>query len=99
MSEKKQYRKWFLSEIPLLVEKEIITPDTGNALEKYYLSQIDKTVSPNKTFSLVLGIIGLLMVAAGIILFLNHNWDMFPKGVRIALAALPLRDSDRSGTI
>ena len=85
----KQFR-WFLAEIPELVEKEIITPDTASALEKYYLSQAGNAFSPQKTFSLILGIIGLVMVAAGSILFLNYNWDMFPKGVRIALAALPL---------
>jgi uncharacterized membrane protein len=30
------------------------------------------------------------MIAGGIILFLNHNWDMFPKALRIGIAAIPL---------
>lgn len=90
MAEKKQYIKWILSQIQLLKEKEIISGDTASVLEHYYQAELDRCPAPKKIYSLVLGLIGIVMVASGVILFLNYNWDMFPKFLRIALAALPL---------
>ena len=90
MAEKKSYLKWFLSELPQLTEKGVISGDTAAALDEYYRAKLTECSSPQKLFSLVVGIIGIVMVGAGVILFLNYNWDMFPKALRIALAAFPL---------
>ena len=90
MAEKKSYLKWFLSELPQLTEKGVISGDSATALDEYYRAKLAECSSPQKLFSLVVGIIGIVMVGAGVILFLNYNWDMFPKALRIALAAFPL---------
>ena len=90
MTDKKQYLKWILSEIPQLTEQGIIQSDTASLLEAHYRSRLENLPSPQRIFSLVSGIIGIVMSVAGVILFLNYNWDMFPKVLRITLAALPL---------
>ena len=90
MADKKQYLKWFLSEIPQLAEKGVIQSDTASSLELHYRSRLESLPGHQKIFSLVSGIIGIVMTVAGVILFLNYNWDMFPKVLRISLAALPL---------
>ena len=90
MANKKEHINWFLSEIPLLTEKGIIPAETAAALNEHYQDRLKSLPSFKKIFSLILGLIGITMAAAGIILFLNYNWDMFPKYVRIGIAALPL---------
>ena len=90
MADKKQYIKWILSELPRLTEKGIIQSESAALLEEYYRSRLAAFPAPQKVFALVSGIIGIVMVTAGVILFLNYNWDMFPKIVRIGLAAIPL---------
>lgn len=90
MADKKQYIKWFLAELPQLTEKGIIQRECAALLEEHYRSRLAAFPAPQKVFALVSGIIGIVMVTAGVILFLNYNWDMFPKAVRITFAALPL---------
>ena len=90
MVNKKEFINWFLDEIPVLKEKGIIQDDTAAALTEHYISNLAALPHPRNIYSLVIGLIGVIMAVAGAILFLNYNWDMFPKIVRIGLAAIPL---------
>lgn len=90
MAGKKSNINWLLKELPFLREKGIISAEAAENLEKYYQAELDKVPSMQKIFSLIVGIIGIVMIAGGVILFLNHNWDMFPKVVRIGIASIPL---------
>lgn len=90
MAGKKANINWLLKELPVLREKGIIPAEAEESLEKHYLAELEKIPSMQKIFSLVVGIIGIVMIAGGVILFLNHNWDMFPKVVRIGIASIPL---------
>ena len=90
MSGKKQFIQWLLSEIPELKGQGIISDETAQQLETHYRERLAEYPSSQKIYSIVLGILGVVMAAAGIVLFLNHNWDMFPKNLRITLSALPL---------
>lgn len=90
MAGKKSNINWLLKELPFLREKGIISEETAENLEKHYHAELDKVPSMQKIFSLIVGIIGIVMIAGGVILFLNHNWDMFPKAVRIGIASIPL---------
>ena len=90
MAGKKSNINWLLKELPFLREKGIISEETAENLEKHYQAELEKVPSMQKIFSLIVGIIGIVMIAGGVILFLNHNWDMFPKAARIGIAAIPL---------
>ena len=90
MAKKREYISWFLDEIPILKDKGIIQDDTASALTEHYRSNLAALPTPRNIFSLVIGILGVVITVAGAILFLNYNWDMFPKSVRIALASIPL---------
>lgn len=76
-----------LKELPKLVQEQVITPETAQAIEHYYQSRPD-----TKTNSLltIFGVLGAILVGLGIILIFAHNWDNFPKGVKVFLAFLPL---------
>lgn len=88
--EKRSRINWILAELPGLCEKGVISEETSEQLEKYYRERFESLPSPQKTFSLVLGLIGIVMISAGIILFVNHNWDIFPKYLRIGISSVPL---------
>ena len=90
MAKKREYISWFLDEIPILKDKGIIQDDIASALTEHYRSNLAALPTPRNIFSLVIGILGVVITVAGAILFLNYNWDMFPKSVRIALASIPL---------
>ena len=86
MSEQKHFR-WLLDELPRLREQQIITAETENALRLHYSARI----APGRNyFLLALGILGTVLIAAGIILIFNYNWDMLSKAQRIAVSFLPL---------
>lgn len=86
MSEKKHVR-WLLDELPRLREQQLITAETENALRLHYSARI----APGRNyFMLALGILGTALIAAGIILIFNYNWDMLSQGQQIAVSFLPL---------
>lgn len=86
MSEQKHIR-WLLEELPGLRERNIISAETENALRGHYENRI--TVSRNY-FPLALAILGIALVAGGIILIFNYNWDMLSQAQQIAVSFLPL---------
>ena len=88
MADKKECINWFLEEIPILTEKGIIQAETATALTEHYRS--DLAAQPPKREILAVGVIGVVMAVIGAVLFLTCNWDIFPKFVRIGVAALPL---------
>ena len=90
MASKRRNIDWILSELPRLSGRGVIPEESRAALERYYKAELDALPSPVKLFSLIVTVMGCVMTAAGIILFLNYNWDMFPKGVRMTLSAVPL---------
>jgi uncharacterized membrane protein len=73
--------------LPELVDNGIITQETAQNITAYYNAQLTK--SPNKLF-VVFGIIGATLVGLGIILIMAHNWDDFPRFVKLILAFLPM---------
>ena len=86
MNEQKHFR-WLLDELPRLREQQIITTETENALRLHYGAKIE----PGRNyFLLAQGIMGSTLIAAGIILIFNYNWDMFSPAQQIGVSFLPL---------
>lgn len=87
MSEKKHIR-WLLDELPRLREREIIPAETETALRAHYSARLSE---PGRNyFLLALGILGLALIAGGIILIFNYNWDMLSEAEQTAVSFLPL---------
>ncbi|MBQ9337653.1 MAG: DUF2157 domain-containing protein [Lentisphaeria bacterium] len=87
MSEKKHIR-WLLDELPRLREREIIPAETETALRTHYSARLSE---PGRNyFLLALGILGLALIAGGIILIFNYNWDMLSEAEQTAVSFLPL---------
>jgi len=90
MTEKSGMIRWFLEELPKLREGGVIDSATEENLQKHYRERLAAAPSPQKYFLLALSIIGSVLIAGGIILLFNYNWDMFTKLTRIMIAFLPV---------
>ena len=82
--------RWFLDELPKLREAGVIDSDTEENLQQYYRNRLAMAPPPQKYFLMALSIIGSVMIAGGIILLFNYNWDMLTKAARISIAFLPV---------
>jgi len=76
-----------LKDLPELVAQNVISPQTATDIEKYYATR--KHPETN-TMLTIFSAFGGILVGLGIILIFAHNWDNFSKGVKTALAIVPL---------
>ena len=66
----------------------MITPETAQRIGEYYRTR-QTTDSPNRLLT-AFAVLGALLIGLGIILILAHNWDELSRGVKTAVAFLPL---------
>lgn len=82
---------WLLNELPRLQNLGVIDADNRKRLSDHYTEILSNAEVPHQRyFAFVLGVFGGLLVAAGLILFFNYNWDMLRRGEQIAVSTLPL---------
>lgn len=70
-----------------LIENGIISETTAVSIEQYYSEQHKS--NPNRLL-LIFAVLGSLLIGAGIILIIGHNWDSFPRWLKTGLSFLPL---------
>lgn len=75
------------TQLPALVATGAINADNAAAIERHYAAE--EAESHNIGF-ILLAIVGSVMVAAGVILIIAHNWDDLSRPTRSILAFLPL---------
>ncbi|HEX8489944.1 MAG TPA: DUF2157 domain-containing protein [Chthoniobacterales bacterium] len=80
--------RWLLAELPELVASGVLTPAAAEALQRRYAAQLSE--EPRRTGFILSAILGSLLVGAGIILLVAHNWDFLSRPVRCAIAFTPL---------
>jgi len=70
-----------------LVEAGILSASTADNIISF--QQQKEASTPNRLL-LAFGILGAILVGLGIILIIAHNWDQFPRFVKLFFAFLPL---------
>lgn len=80
--------RWLLAELPELTASGVISAEAAEALREYYAAQ--KPDEPRRLGFILSAILGSLLVGAGIILLVAHNWDFLSRPVRCAIAFAPL---------
>lgn len=81
--------RWLLAELPELVTSGVLSQEAADALRQHYSAEI--AAEPPRRFGFVLSaILGSLLVGAGIVLLVAHNWDFLSRPVRCAVAFTPL---------
>jgi len=80
--------RWLLAELPELVASGVLSQEAADALRQHYSTEVP---GERRRIGFILSaILGSLLVGAGIILLVAHNWDFFSRPVRCALALTPL---------
>lgn len=79
--------KWLIEELPNMIDSGLITTDQSARIKDHYLNS--KTSKTNLAL-VVFSILGSVLLAAGIILILAHNWAQIPRSIRTAIAFIPL---------
>ena len=90
MTEKYNSIRWFLRELPRLREAGVVDDAALQKLREHYIDRLSSRKGPREYFVLVMGIVGAAMLAAGAILAINYNWDMFTHLNRCIIGAIPL---------
>jgi uncharacterized membrane protein len=75
-----------LKDLDELLSQGVITPDVAERIKKHY----EKPASGVSRMVIAFGIIGALLVGMGVVLILAHNWDIFPKAVKLLFGLGPL---------
>ncbi|WNJ17634.1 DUF2157 domain-containing protein [Pontibacter sp. G13] len=70
-----------------LIQAGILDQDTANQIEQYYHQRAP--IGNNRLFT-AFGILGGLLVGAGGILLIAHNWESLGRGVQTSFAFIPL---------
>ena len=84
---------WLLSELSKLVDKNVITSQTSNAIKEYYKNKtkdIPKPMASYRIGIILIGVLGSLLIGLGIILIIANNWNYFPKSIQLLCAFFPL---------
>ena len=79
--------RWLRAELPALVSSGTISAENAQAIERYYEASARGS---HKVGFVLLAVIGSILVAAGIVLLIAHNWDDFSRPIRSVIAFLPL---------
>lgn len=77
----------FQEEIQMLLDEKVIDDETAKRISVYYLR---KRKGSHGRLSTVYSVLGAILAGLGIILILAHNWDEFPRTVKVGFAFLPL---------
>lgn len=88
MSNNLKALKWLYGELPNLVTKGIIDEE-GAAKIKTHYGALPKT-STLPMALIITGILGAVLIGAGIILIFGYNWENFTLNQRTVLSFLPL---------
>jgi len=76
---------WLFAELPSLVEKGVLTPETAEALRRHYQST-DAQATRTQWGQMLLAGVGAVLVGGGLVLILAHNWDNLGRAARAAIA-------------
>ncbi|MFU8780776.1 MAG: DUF2157 domain-containing protein [Kiritimatiellia bacterium] len=79
---------WLRGQLPGLVEKGVLAEASADAIRTHYAHQRRK--SGISLALLFFGVLGSLLIGAGIILLLAHNWQDMGRPMRTVLSLLPL---------
>ncbi len=80
--------KWLYQELPVLVNKEIITQQNAERIKQYYGETSE--AGKKKTFLIVCSVLGALLIGLGVISLIAHNWEYLSRPLRAALSLAPL---------
>jgi uncharacterized membrane protein len=80
--------EWLYSELSGLVAKGVLPPEAADRIRQHY-GEIDSAAG-RRLAVIIFGVLGGLLIGAGLILLLAHNWDELSRPLRTVLSLVPL---------
>jgi len=80
--------QWLYGELPQWVAQGVLTSAAADRLRAHYGPV--EPARPARLAVVVFGIFGALLIGAGVILMLAHNWEQLSRPMRASLSFLPL---------
>ncbi|MEY2512055.1 MAG: hypothetical protein QOE26_2818 [Verrucomicrobiota bacterium] len=80
--------RWLLAELPELMASGVLSAEAAEALRQHYATT--DSGEPRRIGFVLSAILGSLLIGAGIILLVAHNWYFLSRPVRCAIAFTPL---------
>jgi uncharacterized membrane protein len=80
--------RWLLAELPELVASGVLSAEAAETLRQHYAAT--DSGEPRRIGFVLSAILGSLLIGAGIILLVAHNWDFLNRPIRCAIAFTPL---------
>jgi hypothetical protein len=80
--------RWLRAELPQLVADGVLSAEAAAALETRYADSAPE--APHRLGFILSAILGSLLLGAGIVLIVAHNWDFLGRPIRCAIAFGPL---------
>jgi uncharacterized membrane protein len=80
--------RWLFSELPKLEADGVIDAAVAERLRAHYAAKSSGT--GRRLVVAIFAVFGALLIGGGVILLLAHNWDVFDRGTRAAIALAPL---------
>ncbi|MEW5807731.1 MAG: DUF2157 domain-containing protein [Acidobacteriota bacterium] len=84
----KKYIQWLYEELPSLVDKGVLTPESAQKLRTHY--GVVKARSGFQLALIISSVLGALLIGLGIILLFAHNWEDLSRPTRTVLSLAPL---------
>ena len=78
---------WLLKQLDGWEAEGLVTADAARVLRERFRAQGAVSTGAG---ALMMGIVGALLVGAGLIVLISHNWDNFSRPKRLACAFVPL---------
>ncbi|HSP45474.1 MAG TPA: DUF2157 domain-containing protein [Chthoniobacterales bacterium] len=80
--------RWLRAELPELTARGVLSSEAAEALRQHYADEVPS--EPRRIGFVLSAILGSLLIGAGIILLVAHNWDFLSRPIRCAIAFTPL---------
>lgn len=80
--------KWLYGELPKLIKAGVLRQEDAGRIRDYY-GEVDEAGGA-KTALVIFGVLGAVLIGAGIILLLARNWQELSRPMRTIISLIPL---------
>ena len=84
----RKHVRWLYGQLPELVAGGVVEAETADRIRAHYGAE--PAASGRRIALTVCSILGSVLIGAGLILLLAHNWRGLPRPIRTVLAVAPL---------
>jgi len=78
-----KHPEWLIKQLEQWQSEGVVSEDSAANLRRWAEDQLKGDPGGSKAAQVIVGGLGALMVGAGVLAIIAHNWDMIPRGARL----------------